>query len=56
MTDAALIAPIVLQLGGQSISARRLALLEGVAATESIRGAARHVGMTYKGAWDAIAA
>ncbi|MDT0633510.1 TOBE domain-containing protein [Spectribacter hydrogenooxidans] len=51
---AALIAPIVLQLGGQSISARRLALLEGIAATESIRGAARHVGMTYKGAWDAI--
>lgn len=52
--NATLIAPIVLQLGGQSISARRLAVLEGVAATESIRGAARHVGMTYKGAWDAI--
>ncbi len=54
MSDAALIAPIVLQLGGQSVSARRLGLLEGVAATGSIRGAARYVGMTYKGAWDAI--
>lgn len=49
-------APLVLQLGGSEVSARRLALLAGVAETGSISGAARHVGMTYKAAWDAIEA
>lgn len=49
-------APLVLQLGGGEVSARRLALLAGVAETGSISGAARHVGMTYKAAWDAIEA
>lgn len=47
-------APLVLQLQGNEISARRLALLEGVAQSGSISGAARLVGMTYKAAWDAI--
>jgi len=49
-------APLVLQLGGGEVSARRLALLAGVAETGSISGAARRVGMTYKAAWDAIEA
>ncbi|MGK0674509.1 MAG: TOBE domain-containing protein [Halothiobacillaceae bacterium] len=49
-------APLVLQLGGGEVPARRLALLAGVAKTGSISGAARHVGMTYKAAWDAIEA
>ncbi|MDM7322468.1 MAG: TOBE domain-containing protein [Gammaproteobacteria bacterium] len=54
--NEAFTAPLVLQLGGGEVSARRLALLAGVAETGSISGAARHVGMTYKAAWDAIEA
>ena len=54
--NEAFAAPLVLQLGGGEVSARRLALLAGVAETGSISGAARHVGMTYKAAWDAIEA
>ncbi len=49
-------APLVLQIGGGEVSARRLALLAGVASSGSISGAARQVGMTYKAAWDAIEA
>ena len=49
-------APLVLQLGEGEVSARRLALLSAVAATSSISGAAKQVGMTYKAAWDAIEA
>ncbi|MFZ5537723.1 MAG: TOBE domain-containing protein [Pseudomonadota bacterium] len=49
-------APLVLQLGGGEVSARRLALLSAVAEAGSISGAARKVGMTYKAAWDAIEA
>jgi len=49
-------APLVLQLGAGEVSARRLALLSAVAATGSISGAAKRVGMTYKAAWDAIEA
>jgi molybdate transport system regulatory protein len=49
-------APLVLQLGEGEVSARRLALLSAVAATGSISGAAKQIGMTYKAAWDAIEA
>jgi molybdate transport system regulatory protein len=49
-------APLVLQLGGGEISTRRLALLDAVAETGSISGAAKRIGMTYKAAWDAIEA
>ncbi|MGB9671023.1 MAG: TOBE domain-containing protein [Halothiobacillaceae bacterium] len=54
--NEAFAAPLVLQLGGGEVSARRLALLSAVAETGSISGAARKVGMTYKAAWDAIEA
>ncbi|MFP4834589.1 winged helix-turn-helix domain-containing protein, partial [Paraburkholderia sp. BR10879] len=37
-------------LGG----AARIALLEAIHATGSITGAAKAVGMSYKGAWDAV--
>ena len=49
-------APLVLQLGGGEVSARRLSLLSAVAESGSISGAAKRIGMTYKAAWDAIEA
>jgi molybdate transport system regulatory protein len=48
------VAPLVLQLGKGEVSARRLSLLSALAETGSISGAAKHIGMTYKAAWDAI--
>ncbi len=51
---ASFTAPLILQLGGGEVSARRLALLEAVAKAGSISQAAKQVGMTYKAAWDAV--
>lgn len=42
--------------GGLASNASRIALLEAIAATGSISAAAKEVGYSYKGAWDAIAA
>jgi molybdate transport system regulatory protein len=42
--------------GAPFLGAARVALLEAVAREGSISGAARAVGMSYKGAWDAIEA
>lgn len=45
-----------LRIGGfeSPIGGKRIALLEQIAATGSITAAARAVGLSYKGAWDAI--
>jgi molybdate transport system regulatory protein len=42
--------------GGLAAGASRIALLESIAATGSISAAAKAVGLSYKGAWDAVAA
>lgn len=42
--------------GGSGISDHRLRLLEAIDRTGSIAAAARAVGLTYKAAWDAVAA
>ncbi len=44
----------VLRLGGQEVGARRLELLEAISRSGSISKAAAEIGMTYKGAWDAV--
>jgi len=45
-----------LHLGSRTggIGARRIALLEAIQATGSITAAAKSVGLSYKGAWDAV--
>jgi len=48
------IAPLSYTSTEGDISNRRLALLDAVAKTGSITAAAKAIGMTYKGAWDAI--
>lgn len=48
-------AELVLQgLGGSAGGKRRLDLLQAIAATGSITRAAKAVGLSYKGAWDAV--
>ncbi|MFT4047638.1 MAG: TOBE domain-containing protein [Solimonas sp.] len=42
--------------GGLAAGASRIALLESIAATGSISAAAKAVGLSYKAAWDAVAA
>ncbi|WP_028079192.1 TOBE domain-containing protein [Solimonas soli] len=42
--------------GGLASNASRIGLLEAIAATGSISAAAKAVGYSYKGAWDAVAA
>lgn len=51
MDDTAL---LLQGLGGSDGGRRRLALLQAVAATGSITRAAKAVGLSYKGAWDAV--
>lgn len=48
------VAPLSLATDIGEISPRRLALLTAIAEHGSISAAARHVGMTYKAAWDAV--
>lgn len=43
-------------LGPSQVGADRVALLEAIADAGSISGAARTVGLSYKGAWDAVQA
>ena len=40
--------------GGLQAGEQRIALLEAIAATGSITQAAKAVGLSYKGAWDAV--
>lgn len=48
-------AELSLHINGQSLAgARRVALLAGIAKLGSITHAAKEVGLSYKGAWDAI--
>jgi len=49
-----LAAPFVLSTEQGEISPRRLQLLQAIASGGSINAAAKLVGMTYKGAWDAL--
>lgn len=51
MNDAAL---LLQGLGGSDGGRRRLELLQAIAATGSITRAAKAVGLSYKGAWDAV--
>lgn len=41
-------------VGAGRVGTNRIALLRAIAATRSISAAARSMGMTYKGAWDAV--
>lgn len=56
MTAAALEPLIDLRGAGTSLTPQRARLLQALEAHGSISAAARAVGMSYKGAWDAIAA
>lgn len=49
-------APLSLDFNGGRVSARRLELLAAIGRANSINGAAKAVGMTYKGAWEAVEA
>ncbi|RFC38532.1 MAG: molybdate transport system regulatory protein [Candidatus Nitrotoga sp. LAW] len=49
-------APLSLNFDGGGVSARRLELLAAIGQENSINGAAKAVGMTYKGAWEAVEA
>lgn len=49
-------ASLTFQRGVARVSLDRVALLEAVAAQGSISAAARQVGLSYKGAWDAVQA
>ena len=49
-------ASLSLDAGGGRISGRRLDLLVEIGRNESINGAAKAVGMTYKAAWEAVEA
>lgn len=48
------VAPLSLATDSGEISPRRLSLLMAIADLGSISAAARHVGITYKAAWDAV--
>lgn len=52
--NASFVTPVALQFAGGEISPRRLALLDAIGRLGSINAAAKEVGITYKGAWDAV--
>ena len=54
--DGHLDAALFLRRGASRVGAERIALLEAVAALGSISAAAKHVGLSYKGAWDGVQA
>ncbi len=54
MNQPAFDVPVVLRFGESEISQRRLQLLRAIDTCQSISGAAKMVGMTYKAAWDAV--
>ncbi len=57
MADSDLNAALVLRRGGMSrIGHERIALVEAIAQHGSIAAAAKAVGLSYKGAWDAVQA
>src|SRR3954468_9832697 len=47
---------VVRKPGGAGVSLRRVALIEAVGELGSITAAAKQLGLSYKGAWDAIQA
>ncbi|HEY3696015.1 TOBE domain-containing protein [Phenylobacterium sp.] len=49
-------ATLLLRRGASRVGAERIALLEAVAELGSISAAAKRVGLSYKGAWDAVQA
>jgi molybdate transport system regulatory protein len=49
-------AALMLRRGASRVGAERVALLEAVAELGSISGAAKKLGLSYKGAWDAVQA
>lgn len=49
-------AALMLRRGASRVGAERMALLETIAELGSISGAARRLGLSYKGAWDAVQA
>jgi molybdate transport system regulatory protein len=56
-SGAAISASVSLRKGAASpVGPERIALLEAILETGSITGAARSVGLSYKGAWDAVQA
>jgi molybdate transport system regulatory protein len=52
----ALDAALLLRRGASRVGAERIGLLEAVAELGSIRAAAERLGLSYKGAWDAVQA
>ena len=52
--DANLTATLSVRRGGSNVSLERIALIEAVGDLGSISAAAKKVGLSYKGAWDAI--
>ncbi len=54
--NASFVSPIALQFDAGEISPRRLALLDAIGRLGSINAAAKEVGITYKGAWEAVEA
>ena len=55
-TEGDLTAALTFQRGGARASLERVALLEAIAELGSISGAAKRLGLSYKGAWDAVQA
>lgn len=55
-TEGDLTAALTFQRGGARASLERVALLEAVAELGSISAAAKRLGLSYKGAWDAVQA
>jgi molybdate transport system regulatory protein len=49
-------ATLLLRRGGSRVGAERIALLEAVGELGSISAAAKRMGLSYKGAWDAVQA
>lgn len=56
MTEHRLSASLSLRRGGARVGLERAALLEAVAELGSISAAAKRLGLSYKGAWDAVQA
>lgn len=56
MADGALNASFLLSRDGARVGAERIALLEAVGELGSISAAAKQLGLSYKGAWDAVQA
>ncbi|MET0293866.1 MAG: LysR family transcriptional regulator, partial [Phenylobacterium sp.] len=56
MPTGDLSASLVFRRGAARVSLERVALLEAIDELGAISGAARRLGLSYKGAWDAVQA